>query len=322
MIGPGSSRATSCDRQCEVSSSPPKRRLTPLGWRLKEGGPTENETSPTVAASGEVHPEISDATSLKRAMTPYSRTPPVEADTVSCSLSLTPSPPPTSTGHSPRRSWTSVLTKHAGGRKMPKATTFFAMLKRSSSPPSREKPDLKSIGRLSSASDMEWACEEPQPEALSVGISAALVDPNADKDRRDVYVHGDGDDTDLLQVHQVQLAADPYEVSALKPMKISMAGTNGSAPPSAVERVLKLERFVNVTAEVLGRRIFFGASFEEALNRALPNGVPVHTADTVVSVRCLSEMRATMAAVATKPHTAYVYTSLVLVAQVKDTFLY
>ncbi|XP_077491973.1 uncharacterized protein LOC144102628 [Amblyomma americanum] len=85
---------------------------------------------------------------------------------------------------------------------------------------------------------------------------------------------------------------------------------------SAVERVLNLERFVNVTAGVLGRRIFFGASFEEALNRALPNGVPVHTADTVVSARSLSEMRATMTAVAAKPHTAYVYTSLVLVAQV------
>ncbi|KAK8765067.1 hypothetical protein V5799_032325 [Amblyomma americanum] len=95
-----------------------------------------------------------------------------------------------------------------------------------------------------------------------------------------------------------------------------MAGSNGSAPPSAVERVLELEPFVNVSAGVLARRLFFGASFEEALNRALPNVVPVHTADTVVSARCLSEVRATMAAVAAKPYTAYVYTSLVLVAQV------
>ncbi|XP_077491975.1 uncharacterized protein LOC144102629 [Amblyomma americanum] len=572
MIGPESSRADSCGRQCEESSSPPKRRLTPLGWRLRKGGPTEDETSPTVA-SGEGHPEDSDATSSKSALTPCSpQQPPVEVEKASCSQSQTPSPPPTSAGHSPRRSWTSVLTKHARGRKMPKATTLFALLKRASNSPSREQPVLKNIGRLSSASDMNWACEEPQPESPSVGISAALVDPNSHKDRRDVYVHGEGDDTSLLQVQQVQLAADPYEVQTSKPPRLLrlkeksfatrfrkslkamliasamiLAGvligaavlaqsvafrqlrlmrlaedlkqfcTGGAKPEeaggcvaaveqlslamdwsvnpcssldqfvcghwsrwnsrrrsykqestanltasihetfqrvlhnldlysheerimavfynscrpfifrrneriataadvisalglrhiavttneplvmaalvdfvvgsslrsglcsmislssragkvhvnmgqslrsslgdahvvpflrealaymglgdealnpllyvdvdvhSAVERVLNLERFVNVTAGVLGRRIFFGASFEEALNRALPNGVPVHTADTVVSARSLSEMRATMTAVAAKPHTAYVYTSLVLVAQVKNTCLY
>ncbi|KAK8788779.1 hypothetical protein V5799_021445 [Amblyomma americanum] len=200
-------------QQCEDSSSPPKRRLTPLGWRLRKGGPTENESSTIVTASGEDHPEVSDDISLKRALTPYSQTPPVQADTASCSMSLTPSPPPTSTGHSPRHSWASVLTKHARGRKIPKATTFFAMLKRASSSPSRDKPVLKSIGRLSSASDMDWACEEPQPESPYVGISAALVDPSLEKGRRDVYFHAEGDDPNLLQVQQIQLTTDPYEAS-------------------------------------------------------------------------------------------------------------
>ncbi|KAH6942468.1 hypothetical protein HPB50_005898 [Hyalomma asiaticum] len=85
---------------------------------------------------------------------------------------------------------------------------------------------------------------------------------------------------------------------------------------SCVAEADRTERFLNVALGMLGEGSF-GASFVNALNKAAPADVPVYSAESLVAVRCLPEIRATLATLAAASlHRAYVYSAMVLLAQV------
>ncbi|KAL3248652.1 hypothetical protein MRX96_056379 [Rhipicephalus microplus] len=85
---------------------------------------------------------------------------------------------------------------------------------------------------------------------------------------------------------------------------------------SCVAEADTAQPFQNEALGMLGEGSF-GASFVEALNQAASPDAPEYSAESPVAVRCLSEIRATLATLTSaSQHRAYVYSAIVLLAQV------
>lgn len=235
-IGSETPLATSHDHEFQGSSRAVKRRATPIGWRrrLRKKNAPKSETSPTPSSPGVIREADEDPISLKRrASTTQSAHTPEETGTASCALTLTtPSPPSTSAGRSPLQSWTSILTRDASGRTTPRTTAFLALLRRvSKDSPSREEAAPRRLDRLTTLSQIQWACDEPEQDTRSPRSPATVGASSTAHERRNLYLCDERDDIDLLQVSEVPLATAPYKI-----------------------RTSKLPRFVNLKETQVGNR--------------------------------------------------------------------
>ncbi|XP_077527600.1 uncharacterized protein LOC144138968 [Haemaphysalis longicornis] len=133
---------------------------------------------------------------------------------------------------SPRPSWTSIFARDAGGRVTPKTSAFLALLKRVSKDSSSGGRDgLKCLDRLSTVSEIRWACDEGRDGARK-HRSPPRHGSGPSRERRSFFFCDDREDTDLLHVPKVPLPTGaPYNL-----------------------RTSKLPRFMNLNEAPVGKR--------------------------------------------------------------------
>lgn len=211
-------------RESRKSGTQVKRPRTPPGKRLQGKATSKPENA---SAFTRVEHLRDDAKASLANGRPSPQRPVSPVSEAACrSRATTPSPPltptsPSSPMRSPRNSWTSILTS---GRTTPRTGALLALLKRvsrdssSSAAAGRDAHSPKCLERLSTVSEIQWACDtdEPQLEAsatarasagptnLSAGSSSKKVG------RKNVYFPDERDDTDLLRVPEVPLSATQY----------------------------------------------------------------------------------------------------------------
>ncbi|XP_070379381.1 uncharacterized protein [Dermacentor albipictus] len=219
------------DADCRESRKSGTRARPPVihpGKRLEEAIST-----PVPASAFTPVVDLSDdakANSAKGRTSPQRPLSPV-SEAACRDRATTPSPPPTTTSpsspvRSPKNSWTSILSS---GRTTPRTGALLALLKRvsrdsSSSAAGRDARSPKCLERLSTVSEIHWACDDDEPQleasaAARPGASPTTLAAGSSSEkagRRNVYFSDERDDTELLRIPEVPLSATPYNIRSSK----------------------------------------------------------------------------------------------------------
>ncbi|KAH7943614.1 hypothetical protein HPB52_009514 [Rhipicephalus sanguineus] len=235
-------------RVSQESGTPIRHSVTLQGKYFEEKAISRPE-APSAFTPVVRHRENAEDSLPKKSTFPGGpQTPVSEAASRDRTMTLSPPLSPTLTStplRSPGTSWTSIITRDTSGRTTPRTAAILSLLRRASrdvpSPATegQNARSLKCLDRLSTVSEIRWACDDDEPRldaSAAVLPAASSTTPEArSRSKRvqgkNVYFSDERDDPDLLRVPDVPLSAAPYNIRSSKlPRFMNLKDTHPGHP--------------------------------------------------------------------------------------------